>query len=105
MSKEIWREDEAVTAAYSGRTKAREKTLMKATMNMVAYFVGLGDDQPTAEDKVSQISTELAALLYVYTLGNTAPLIAAVNGIDEVAFPFMDASAKAALVSDLTPIA
>jgi len=88
-----------ITPSYKLRTEAREKTLLDATMNFVGYFMGLGDDKATAESKVSQISTEVASLLYVYTLGNTQPLIDAINASS---LPFMDAAAKAKLVGDLT---
>lgn len=103
MGQKLWKKGENVIQKYDIRTTGREKTLMAATMGFVAYFMGLGDDQATAEDKVSQVSTSVAALLYVYTLGNTQPLIDAINNIDEVAMPFMDAAAKANLVGGLTP--
>jgi len=77
---------------YMNRVREREFTLGKATMDFVGYFMGLGDDQATAEQKVTDLSTEVAALLYVYTLGNTQPLI---DGINASALPFMDAAAKA----------
>ncbi len=93
---------EDYVAKYDMRTNAREKTLMKATMNFVAYFMGLGDDQLTAEGKVGQVSTHLAQYLYVYTLGNVAPLLSGINNIDEGAMPFMNAAAKAKLVGDLS---
>jgi len=87
---------------YMNRVREREFTLGKATMDFVGYFMGLGDDQATAEQKVTDLSTEVAALLYVYTLGNTQPLI---DGINASALPFMDAAAKAFLVGELTPVA
>ena len=88
-----------LTPSYKSRSAAREQTLMDATMEFVAYFISLGDDKATAESKVSQLSTEVAALLYVYTLGNTQPLIDAINAST---LPFMDAAAKTKLTSDLT---
>lgn len=93
----------ALTPSYKMRTEAREKTLLDATMGFVAYFMGLGDDQVTAETKVGQVSSEVAALLYVYTLGNTQPLIDAINNIDDAVLTFMDAAAKAYIVGQLTP--
>ncbi len=92
------------TVHYVNRIKQREFTLANATMQFVGYFMALGDDQATAEGKVSQVSTAVATYLYVYTLGNTQPLIDAINAIDEVAMPFMDAAAKAKLTGDLTPV-
>ena len=85
---------------YMNRVRNREFTLGKATMNMVAYFMGLGDDQATAEDKVGQISDDVAQHLYQYALGRTQPLI---DGVNNSTLPFMDAAAKAQLVGDLTP--
>jgi hypothetical protein len=92
----------ALTPSYKMRTEAREKTLMEATMSFVGYFMALGDTQEAAEVKVSQVSSEVAALLYVYTLGNTQPLIDAINNIDDTVLTFMDAAAKAKLTGDLT---
>jgi hypothetical protein len=85
---------------YMDRVRNREFTLGKATMDMVAYFIGLGDDQATAEDKVGQISDDVAAHLYQYTLGRIQPLL---NGIQASTLPFMDQAAKDKLIGDLTP--
>ena len=90
----------AFTPSYNLRNEQREQTLTLATMSFVGYFMGLGDDQATAESKVAQVSTEVAALLYVYTLGNTQPLKDSINAS---VLPFMDAPAKAFLVDALTP--
>lgn len=87
-----------IYSSYESRCYARNKILSVATMNFVQYFVDSGDDKPTAESKVSQISTEVAAYLYAYVLGNKQPLI---DGINNSALPFMDAAAKAKLVGDL----
>jgi hypothetical protein len=84
---------------YMNRVRGREFTLGKATMEMVVYFMGLGDDKLTAEDKVGQISDEVAAHLYQYTLGRTQPLL---NGIQASTLPFMDQPAKDKLIADLT---
>jgi len=99
----IFKKSEEVVAGFYKRTDAREKTIMLSTMNLVAYFMGLGDDQETSEGKVSQVSLDISSLLYIYTLGNIQPLVDAVNAIDEVAMPFMDTAAKAYLVGQLTP--
>jgi hypothetical protein len=90
---------DSTTADYMSRTDRRQQVLMTATMNFVAYFMGLGDDQATAESKVSQVSTEVAALLYVYTLGNTQPLL---DAIQASTLPHMDQAAKDKLIGDLT---
>lgn len=84
--------------AYAERCNTRQDTLIIATMNFVQYFIGLGDDKPTAESKVSQLSTEVASYLYAYVLGNKQPLI---DGITNSNLPFMDAAAKQKLISDL----
>jgi hypothetical protein len=86
---------------YMNRTRQREWTLGKATMNFIGYFISLGDTQEVAEAKVTDLSTEVAALLYVYTLGNTQPLI---DGVNASTLPFMDAAAKAFLVGQLTQV-
>jgi hypothetical protein len=90
--------DDDVTLAYSSRCSARQFQLMMSTMNFVEYFVKLGDDQSTAEAKVTEVSTEVAAYLYAYVLGNKQPLI---DGIDSSTLPFMDANAKSQLIQDL----
>lgn len=84
---------------YLDRVRQREFTLGKATMNFVEYFMGLGDDQITAESKVGEVSDEVAPYLYQYTLGRTLPLI---NGIQASTLSFMDQAAKDKLIGDLT---
>lgn len=91
-----------LTPSYKMRNEQREQTLDDATMNLVAYFMGLGDDQATAEDKVGQISDEVAPWMYSYVKGRTSKLIAELNAIDEVTYPFFDSAAKAKIVGDLT---
>jgi hypothetical protein len=85
--------------AYADRCSKRQDQLMIATMNFVEYFVKLGDDQSTAEAKVTEVSTEVAAYLYAYVLGNKAPLI---NSIHTSSLPFMDEAAKDSLINDLS---
>jgi hypothetical protein len=91
--------DDKTYAGYELRTQSRQRQLHTATMEFVAYFMSLGDDQATAEDKVGQLSDEVAATLYAYVLGRTQPLI---DGVNASALPFMDAAAKAKLTGDLT---
>jgi hypothetical protein len=67
--------DDKTYAGYELRTQSRQRQLHTATMEFVAYFMSLGDDQATAEDKV---------------------------GVNASALPFMDAAAKAKLTGDLT---
>lgn len=91
-------EDDTVNL-YCGRCDLRQLQLLTATMNFVEYFINLGDDQPTAESKVSQVSTECASFLYAYVLGNKAPLLESINNST---LPFMDAPAKQFLIDALT---
>jgi hypothetical protein len=84
--------------AYADRCSKRQDQLITATMNFVQYFIDLGDDKGTAEAKVTEVSTEVAAYLYAYVLGNKQPLI---DGIDSSTLPFMDANAKSQLIQDL----
>ncbi len=53
--------------------------------------MGLGDTQEEADNKVKQISDEVAVHLYPYVLGRTQPLIDAVNAST---LTFMDQAAK-----------
>lgn len=86
-------------AFYLMRCSGRELVLIQSTMDFIKYFIGLGDDKPTAETKVSQLSTEVAAYLYAYVLGNKQPLI---DGINASTLPFMDQAAKDYLTTQLT---
>lgn len=90
-----------VYSSYESRCSIRNKRLYNATMDFVKYFIDLGDDKPTAEAKVSELSTEVAAYLYAYVLGNKTPLV---NGINNSSLPFMDAAAKQKLINDLQTI-
>ena len=95
----VFKKGETYIAKYDMRTSEREKTLMKATMNFVAYFMGLGDAQIDAEIKVSNVSTDVAPYLYAYTLGNKVPLI---NAIQNCNLAFMNQDAKDYLINALT---
>ena len=94
-----WTSSERSYAAYDARCENRKKTLYIATMEFVAYFMGLGDDQATAEDKVGQVSDEVSAQLFPYVLGRTQPLL---DAIQASTLPFMDQAAKDKLIGDLT---
>lgn len=85
--------------AYAERCNQRQDILITATMNFVKYFMDLGDDKPTADAKVSELSTEIAAYLYAYVLGNKIPLI---DSINLSALPFMDPAAKDYLINQLS---
>jgi len=99
MAKKKFNRQEALYAGFEKRSDARQVALMKATMNFVAYFMGLGDSKEDAEAKVQEMSREVKADLYPYVLGDTQPLIDAINAS---ALPHMDAAAKAQLIGDLT---
>jgi hypothetical protein len=84
---------------YTERNKKRERTLEEATMNFVKYFMSLGDDIDTANAKVAEVSTECAVYLFPFILGNTQPLIDALNAST---LPQMDQAAKDAITDYLT---
>lgn len=88
-----------VQANYHERNLKRQQTMEEATMAFVAYFIGLGDDQATAEGKVSDLSSEVALWIYPYVLGNKTPLY---DGIQASTLPFMDQAAKDFLIGKLT---
>lgn len=86
-------------SSYSERNLLRHQLIEESTMNFVQYFIDLGDDTPTANSKVSELSTEVAQYIYIYILGNTQPLI---DSINSSSLSFMDANAKLKIVGDLT---
>ena len=85
--------------AYKLRNGAREDQLIRATMEFVVYFMNLGDDHLTANDKVGQVSDEVAVWLFPYVLGRTQPLL---DAIQASTLPHMDQAAKDKLIGDLT---
>jgi len=87
------------TAMYNARCTSRDATLKEATMKFIQYFVNLGDDLPTAQSKVSQVSAETASYLYPYVLGNVHSLL---NAINDSSLEFMDEAAKQELIGYLT---
>lgn len=89
---------------YGNRNSERRSTLELSTIQLVGYFMALGDDQATADGKVKQVSNEVAPFLYLYVLGNTQPLLDAISDLNEVIYPFMDTTAKAYIVAELTPV-
>lgn len=74
----------------------------KATMGLVAHFMGLGDDQATAESKVTDLSNEISdnkpSAKFDYIIGVRQPLIDQVNAST---LPHMDAAAKAVVTDNL----
>lgn len=95
----VFKRTEIELAKYDSRNEKREMTLMTATINLTGYFMALGDDEATAKDKVTQLSTESAHLIYIYRLGNTQPLIDACNAS---VLAFMDQPAKDYIVGQLS---
>ena len=91
--------EDQTTNAYNSRCLVRQTQLMQATMDFVQYFMNLGDDKPTADQKVSDVSTEVAIYLYAYVLGNKTPLLDMINAS---VLPFMDQTAKDFLIQQLS---
>jgi len=65
------------------RSSSRELTLMKSTMALITSFVTDGDTLDEAKLKAKALSVELTTnspgVKYDFTLGDTQPLIDAVN--------------------------
>jgi len=82
---------------YDDRNIGRSNKLAAATMSMVGYYMALGDDQATAEGKVTQISDEIAPYLRAYEMGNTQLLK---NKLQEInSLVFFDQAAKDYLIA------
>lgn len=64
---------------YKKRNQEREWSIIVVTMDLVTYFISLGDTVEAANLKVSLISNDVATYLYLYVLGNTQPLKDAIN--------------------------
>jgi len=103
--KQLFDED---TMDVRTRTSNRNGTLFSASVSLMKYYIGLGDDVATAKDKVDQIADVIydsfAGAVLGYESGVTrqkVKLIAAIEGIDEVAFPFFDAAAKQVVTDKL----
>jgi len=88
-----------ITETYHERNLARQMKQEEATTEFINYFIEMGDDLPTAQDKVSQVSSESAVWLYPYILGNTQPLIDSINASTLV---FMDENAKTFIIEKLS---
>ena len=88
-----------ITTTYEQRNARRQLKMNDATVSFIGYFIALGDDLPTAENKVSQVSTETSLQLFPYVLGNTQPLL---DAIQASTLPFMDQNAKTELITLLS---
>ena len=88
-----------ITETYHERNLARQMKQEEATTEFINYFIEMGDDLLTAQDKVSQVSSESAVWLYPYILGNTQPLIDSINAS---ALVFMDENAKTFIIEKLS---
>lgn len=97
MKSVLLTEDDTVNS-YFTRCDSRQLQLLTSTMNFVEYWMNLGDDRPTADEKVRGLSTENAQWLYAYVLGNKTPLL---EGINNSTLPYMDASAKQFIIDQL----
>ena len=78
-------------------------TFAKSTMNLVGYFMALGDAQEAATIKMQQLSAEISTTnggcKFDYVLGDLQPLFDAINAST---LPFMDAAAKAYVIGELS---
>jgi len=88
-----------LTITYQERNMMRQNRLDESTMAFVAYFMGLGDDQIIAEGKITELSTECAAFIFAYVMGNISALI---NAINSSSLPFMDQAAKDFIINQLS---
>ena len=78
-------------------------TFSKATMDLVAYFMGLGDTYEEAIIKSKQLSdyirTTDGGVKFDYIIGDTQPLLDVVSDCN---LTFMDQAAKDFLINALT---
>lgn len=86
-----------MNGTYKERNIQRETLLNEATMALVKHFMGLGDTKTIADQKVSQLSTEVALYIYPYVLGN----MELVQQIEASELSFMDDAAKAVVTNIL----
>ncbi len=88
--------------AYDTYIKKNDERMMKlqiAITNMIGYFIGLGDDPVTAENKTIQLADEIGGgTMLLYQLGYEQKLIDSINASS---LPYMDAAAKAYAVSQI----
>jgi hypothetical protein len=87
------------TGDYSYKTSARFRQLMTATQMMVVYFQEAGDDELTARAKVGELSVGLAPYLFLFIMGNKAPVIDLINASE---LEFMTEQVKIDLIGMLT---
>jgi predicted transcriptional regulator len=80
-----------MNGTYKERNIQRETLLEESTMALVKHFMELGDTKTIADQKVSQLSTEVALYIYPYVLGN----MTLVQQIEASELSFMDDAAKA----------
>jgi len=88
-----------ITQTYHERNLERQTQMETATTNFISFFVESGDDLATAQQKVSDVSTESANWLFPYVLGNKQPLIDSINNSTLI---FMDETAKLFLINELS---
>lgn len=86
-------------SGYIKKNEERMQVIQIAITNMIGYFIGLGDDPTTAENKTIQLADEIGGgTMLLYQLGYEQKLIDAINAS---ALPQMDAAAKAYAVSQI----
>ncbi len=85
--------------SYSKKNDSRKKTIEKSTLSFIGYLMTVGNSATEAKDKMIELSTSVADKIYIYQLGNTSPLMKAVN-ISPL--PFMTSEAKTFLINELT---
>jgi hypothetical protein len=85
---------------YEIRNDIRQSKLNQATEELINWFVANQSvSEMEAKRQVQELSSEVALWIFPYVLGNTQPLIDAINSSS---LPFMDAGAKANVVGNLS---
>jgi hypothetical protein len=88
-----------LSTTYEMRNEIRQMKLNSATMNQIEWFIiNQGIDPETARNQMRELSSEVATWLYPYVMGNTSPLI---NAIEISELSFMSQEAKEYLVNNL----
>lgn len=95
----MWKKGEEEFARYAKRNAKREKKIIISTVNLVSYFMTLGDTSEEANLKVSSLSNEVKSNISIFILGNTQPLI---DAIQNSTLEHMTTEAKDFIISQLT---
>jgi hypothetical protein len=101
----LFKNENIDAAGYFQRSRAREVTMMDATMALLNSFVTDGDTEEVAKDKIEQLSNEVSAnspaAKYDFVLGNVQPLKDAVNAS---VLAFMTAAKKTIVLDILNQV-